>query len=181
MVTTKRKADELFFVETQEPRSSSPVSPFQAPVPFPPAPYLQSATNYDIVQQFNVRRKPIPWTSSPDVRELEALSEEDILQSVVRQSSWPLTGAVGERSITTHHREEGGTRVEKRSVNKRVRFGSFSRHAERGHRQREMGRGRTASLSRKPLPMRLAELQGRAVTSDELLISSRPGSAPLWI
>lgn len=72
------------FASMREPQSTSPIleqPTFQYPIPFPPAPYLASASNDALVRKHDLRRKPLPRS---------ARSLVDNTKGVSRQSSWPI-------------------------------------------------------------------------------------------
>ncbi|PVH94028.1 hypothetical protein DM02DRAFT_634054 [Periconia macrospinosa] len=79
-----RRASHRAVTTTREPQpflTARNHSPYQRPVPFPPAPYLVSAANDALVRRYDVRRKPLPRFAWP-------LEEGNNV--IARQSSWPI-------------------------------------------------------------------------------------------
>ncbi|KAF1951990.1 hypothetical protein CC80DRAFT_184515 [Byssothecium circinans] len=179
----QREAKERAFARMQEPRAVSPPSPFHKPVPFPPAPYLKSAANHGVAQKFSVRRKPLPknmWPITPEVEPLQRLT---------KQRSWPISAVEEERERSISSRVSVDTlelclprdNGKDKGNGKGQRNERKTRRSVKRNEGREEGNGRRerrASTPRKLVPVRLAELQGRAVTPEELLYPQRPGSAP---
>lgn len=78
--------DPFAFIRDPPPRlPERSESPFQLPIPFPPAIYLASSANDALVRKYDLRRKPLPRLARP----LEEKGEEEV-QVLVRQSSWPI-------------------------------------------------------------------------------------------
>jgi hypothetical protein len=160
----EREETEHVFTDVHELLISPPntVSVDVQPIAFPPAPYLRSALNHAIVQTFSIRRKPVPPKPQPLTSiPMPELPEPVPLVGLAKQSSWPLSTITESGMVAAAAAALGSDRARPKIT------------------RSELVRGKSAP--RKPTERRVEELQGRAVTPEELLkpqLQRRPGSAP---